>query len=219
METIICIGTEKIKTMRTKIILPILLCILLASCRNKATNEDGIVKDTLTTIATSKENIKDSIIKNCTYKDYSIIFKTHLLKDSVITNELLWQSPTIIKQEISIYNKDRLIKNFKISNKQIHIRTKENVEMDISQIPIIDISFVKGRNVYLYLYGALNCCGTECPEYQSIYNLSGKKCIEFISTEHNNKYKSFNEFVSNNSINLDNSISKTSIQEYLTWQK
>ena len=117
MVTIICIGTEKIKTMRTKIILPILLCILLASCRNKATNENGIVKDTLTTIATSKENIKDSIIKNCTYKDYSIIFKTHLLKDSVITNELLWQSPTIIKQEISIYNKDRLIKNFKILKK------------------------------------------------------------------------------------------------------
>ena len=144
METITCIGIGKIKTMRTKIILPILLC-LLASCGNKATNENGIVKDTLTTIANSKEDIKDSIIKNCTYKDYSIIFKTHLLKDSVITNELLWQSPTIIKQEISIYNKDRLIKNFKISNKQIQIRTKENVEMDISQIPIIDVSFVKGE--------------------------------------------------------------------------
>ena len=35
METITCIGIKKIKTMRTKTILPILLCLILASCKEE----------------------------------------------------------------------------------------------------------------------------------------------------------------------------------------
>ena len=35
MEIITCIGIKKIKTMRTKTILPILLCLLLASCKGE----------------------------------------------------------------------------------------------------------------------------------------------------------------------------------------
>ena len=35
MEIITCIGIGKIKTMRTKIILPILLCLILASCKEE----------------------------------------------------------------------------------------------------------------------------------------------------------------------------------------
>ena len=163
------------------------------------------------------DNKLDSITNLCYYKEYTLSLKTYILKDSVVTNDLLWQKPTVIKQEISIYNKKKLIKKIKISNIQIHIHTKDNAELEISQIPIIDVSFVKGTEEYLYLYGALNCNGIGCPEYLGIYDLSGNKCVEYISTCHDNKYKLFEEFVSKHKIDLDNCISQTSIINTLVW--
>lgn len=163
------------------------------------------------------DNKLDSITNLCYYKEYTLSLKTYILKDSVVTNDLLWQKPTVLKQEISIYNKKKLIKKIKISNRQIHIHTKDNAELEISQIPIIDVSFVKGTEEYLYLYGALNCNGIGCPEYLGIYDLSGNKCVEYISTCHDNKYKLFEEFVSKHKIDLDNCISQTSIINTLVW--
>ena len=163
------------------------------------------------------DNVTDSITKCICHEQYTIYFKTYLIKDSVRTQELLWQNPTIIEQKIYIYNKEKLIKTFSISNKQIHIITKDNIEMEIAQIPIIDVCLLEGNKTYLYLYGALNCNGIECPEYLSIYDLSGNKIVEYVSTEHNNRYKLFNEFVTRNKLDIENGASKISIINDLTW--
>ena len=162
-------------------------------------------------------NVADSITKCICHKQHTIQFKTYLIKDSVRTQELLWQNPTIIEQKIYIYSKEKLIKSFRISNKQIHIITKDNIEMEITQIPIIDVCLLEGNQNYLYLYGTLNCNGIECPEYLSIYDLSGNKIVEYVSTEHNNRYKSFNEFVTSHKLDIENGVSKISIINELTW--
>ena len=54
-------------------------------------------------------------------------------------------------------------------------------------------------------------------EYLSIYDLSGNKIVEYVSTEHNNRYKSFNEFVTSHKLDIENGVSKISIINELTW--
>lgn len=168
----------------------------------------------------SKRIDNDSIVKHCCYDDYMVSFKTYYIQDSVQTNELLMQNPTVVRQTLSIFIDKEFVKNIVISNRQINVCAKDNSELVISQIPILDLSIVKGtQSYYLFLYGALNCCGTGCPEYFGIYDLQGNKITEFISTEHNDKYRRFNKFVGKNKIDLDKSLSKVSILDELIREK
>ena len=160
----------------------------------------------------SKRIDNDSIVKHCCYDDYMVSFKTYYIQDSVQTNELLLQNPTVVRQTLSIFIDKEFVKNIVISNRQINVCAKDN--------SILDLSIVKGtQSYYLFLYGALSCCGTGCPEYFGIYDLQGNIITEFISTEHNDKYKRFNKFVGKNKIDLDKSLSKVSILDELIREK
>lgn len=159
----------------------------------------------------------DSITNSCICNEYTLSLHTYFLKDSVITNELLWQKPTIVSQEISLYKNNFLLKKHKITNRQIHILTKDGFKMEISQIPIIDVAFIKGNKTFIYLYGALNCNGINCPEYFAIYDLSGNKCIDFISTDINNQYEHFEKIISKYGLDLQKQASRTTILDKLVW--
>lgn len=165
----------------------------------------------------AQTNSMNSITDSCIYKEYTLSLNTCLLNDSVITNELLWQKPIVIRQEISLFKKGHLLKKIEIKNNQLVILTKDGLNIDVSQIPIIDVAFVKGEETFIYLYGALNCNGINCPEYLGIYDLSGNKCIDYISTDINNQHELFEKFISKYGIVLENRLSQISIVDKLVW--
>lgn len=130
---------------------------------------------------------KNKNIKTLENHDFKLDIETQSSNDTLdiidYKNDFC-SSPIVLNQELSFFEKDKLIRHYKLPIKIVKKTTITKNSLNTLQTPIYELNLAKTSTNDYYIINGSDCCnGSACPEFTGIYTMQGKVIYEGLSTE------------------------------------
>jgi len=164
-------------------IISLFVIFVLMGCKKDSSKE--IIKDTSISKKTKTIPLRISpeevIVRRLEYNKFALSIKTQFSNDTLdiidYKNDFC-SSPIILTQELSFFEKNKLIKHYKLPIQVLKKKTITKNNLKTLKTPIYEIFLTKGNSYYYIVNGADCCNGVDCAEFTGIYTMLGEVIYE-----------------------------------------